>query len=72
MKSPLSFFRRAREDSDAARSERQSERERRLTQGLRALSGLLLKLADNLEAQRLARGGYDAQGKFLERSPDKK
>jgi hypothetical protein len=70
MRFPLSIFR--REESDAARRERQSEREKRLTQGLRALSGLLSKLADNLEAQRLARSGYESQERYLERHPDKK
>lgn len=69
MRFPL-FFR--REQSDAARRERQAQLERRLTEGLRLLSGMLQKLADNLEAQRLHRSGYEAQERFLERSKDKK
>jgi hypothetical protein len=69
MKFPL-FFR--REQSDAAKRERQDQLERRLTQGLRTMSGLLQKLADNLEAQRLHRSGHEEQGRFLERARDKK
>jgi hypothetical protein len=69
MKFPL-FFR--REQSDAARRERQEQLERRLTQGLRAMSTLLQKLADNLEAQRLHRSGHEEQDRFLERHKDSK
>lgn len=69
MKFPL-FFR--REQSDAARRERQDQMERKVTAGLRTLSGLLTKLADNLEAQRLHRAGHEEQGRFLERHKDPK
>ena len=69
MRFPL-FFR--REKSDAARRERQEQLEKRLTDAMRAMSGLLSKLADNLEAQRLHRQGYEEQERFLERSKDHK
>jgi hypothetical protein len=69
MRFPL-FFR--REKSEAARRERQQELERRLTQGLRTISTMLTRLADNLEAQRLHREGYEEQERFLERDQDKK
>ena len=69
MKFPL-FFR--REESSAAQRERQAALERRVTAGLRTLSGLLTRLADNLEAQRLARSGHEEQDRFLERSRDDK
>ena len=69
MRFPVLF---KREKSAAAKRERQAEVERAVTQGLRTLSGLLLKVANQLEAQRLARDGYEKQERFLERSPDKK
>lgn len=69
MRFPLFFN---RERSDAARRERQDQLERKLTDGLRLLSGVLQKLADNLEAQRLHRSGYEPQERFLERSKDQK
>lgn len=69
MKFPLFF---TKDRSDAAARERQDALERRLTQGLRTLSGLLLKMANTLEAQRLARSGYEKQERFLERTKNEK
>jgi hypothetical protein len=45
----------------------QDQAERILAEAFRTLGGLCARMADVLEAQRLARGGYGAQGKFLER-----
>ena len=56
-----------RENSSAARRERQEQLERLFTDGLRTVSTLLKKAADNLERQRLERSGYEAQDKFLKR-----
>lgn len=61
----LSLFQ--RENSTAAKRERQSERERVLTEGLRMLSRLAMQLADKLEKQRLAREGYEPQDQYLKR-----
>jgi hypothetical protein len=49
----------AKEDLDQA--------ERLLVQAFRSLGVLCGRLADRVEAQRLARSGYASQGKFLER-----
>ena len=65
----LKFFK--RENSTAARRERQEQLERLFTEGLRTVSTLLTKAADNLEKQRLERSGYETQGKFLKRHDDK-
>ena len=56
-----------RENSSAARRERQDQLERLLTEGLRTLSGMLKGAADNLERQRLERSGHEPQDKFLKR-----
>jgi hypothetical protein len=61
----LKLFR--KENSSAARRERQEQLERLLTDGLRTLSGMLKSAADNLEKQRLERSGYERQDKFLKR-----
>ena len=66
MKFPLLKFLR-KENSSAARRERQEQLERLLTEGLRTLSGMLKSAADNLERQRLERSGYESQDKFLKR-----
>jgi hypothetical protein len=63
----LSLFKRS-ENSTAAKRERQSERERMLTEGLRTLSKLAMELADRLEKQRLAREGYEPQDQYLKRT----
>jgi hypothetical protein len=64
---PLRFFN--KENSSVARRERQEQIERALAQGFRHLSDILKKAADLIEAQRLERGGYEKQEKFLERTP---
>lgn len=45
----------------------QDQAERLLAEAFRSLGTLCARLADVLESQRLSRGGYGAQGKFLER-----
>ena len=45
----------------------QDQAEKLLVESFRMLSGLCTKLADFIEAQRLARSGYERQGKYLER-----
>lgn len=66
MRLPLLF---RRENSDAARREREEAVEKVLTEGLRKLSQALTKLADVIEQRRLERGGYKPPGEFLERAP---
>lgn len=56
-----------RENTSAARRERQDQLERLFSQSLRTLSGLLKQAADQIEAKRLERSGYERQEKFLER-----
>lgn len=68
MRLPVLF---RRERSEAARRERQEELDRLLTEGLRTLSGLLARLADHVEQQRLARRGYAEQERFLAREEKK-
>ena len=60
-----------RENSDAAKRERQDRAERIVTEGLRTLADLMSALADRIEERRLARSGYEEQGKFLERTPSR-
>jgi hypothetical protein len=50
----------------------QDQAERLLAEAFRSLGSLCARMADVLEAQRLSRSGYGAQGKFLERlkAPD--
>jgi hypothetical protein len=45
----------------------QDQAERLLAEAFRSLGVLCARTAELLEAQRLARSGYGAQGKFLER-----
>ncbi len=45
----------------------QDQLERLLAEGFRALATVCARAAELLEAQRLARTGYGAQGRFLER-----
>lgn len=72
MRFPLLFRKdRPREKSPAAQRERQDALERRVTQGLRTISELLTRMANNLESQRLARSGYEKQERFLERDKSK-
>ena len=66
MRFPLLKYLR-RENSTAARRERQQQIERLFTEGLRTLSTLLKTAADRLEKQRLERSGYETQDKFLKR-----
>lgn len=68
MRLPLLF---RRENSSAARRERQAQLERALTEGLRKLSEVLKTTADLIEARRLEKRGYEQQDRFLERTDDK-
>ncbi|HXX29295.1 MAG TPA: hypothetical protein VEJ89_01090 [Myxococcaceae bacterium] len=45
----------------------QDRAERLLAETFRSLGALCARMADRVEAQRLARSGYGAQGTFLER-----
>ncbi len=64
MKLPLPF--RSQKTSHALRAT-EDRTERLLAEGLRLLSQFCAKMADYVEAERLARSGYRNQGKFLER-----
>ncbi len=64
MKLPLPF--RSQKTSHALRAT-EDRTERLLAEGLRLLGQFCAKMADYVEAQRLARAGYRNQGKFLER-----
>lgn len=50
-----------------AKNTAQDHAEKLLAESFRMLSDVCTKMADYVEAQRLARQGYEAQGKFLER-----
>ncbi|MFZ5440607.1 MAG: hypothetical protein ACOZQL_11400 [Myxococcota bacterium] len=63
---PLRFFR--KENSSAARREREEQIEKALAHGFRYLADILKRSADLIEARRLERGGYEKQEKFLERT----
>lgn len=63
---PLRIF--SKENSAAARREREEQIERALITGFRRLSSFLKRAADAIEAKRLERSGYDKQEKFLERT----
>ncbi|GMU61646.1 MAG: hypothetical protein AMXMBFR34_34090 [Myxococcaceae bacterium] len=65
MRLPLLF---RRENSSAARREREEQLEKALTQGMRKLADLLKQAADQLEARRLEKRGYEPQERFLERA----
>ncbi|MDX2010193.1 MAG: hypothetical protein SFW67_08390 [Myxococcaceae bacterium] len=56
-----------RENSSAARRERQAQVERAITDGLRRLSDVLKQAADLIEKQRLSRSGYETKQDFLQR-----
>jgi uncharacterized protein (DUF1778 family) len=56
-----------RENSSAAKRERQEQLERAVTDGLRRLSHVLKQAADLIEKQRLARSGYETKQDFLQR-----
>ena len=60
-----------RENSSAARREREDAIARAVTEGLRTLSTLLKSLADRVEKERLDRNGYHPQERFLKRHDDK-
>lgn len=65
MRLPLLF---RRENSSAARREREAQLEKAVTDGLRKLSDVLKQAADLIEARRLEKRGYPPQERFLERS----
>jgi hypothetical protein len=56
---------------DAVTRARESEAEKLLAEGFRALGTVCTRIADFLEQQRLAKEGYEGQGKFLERLDQK-
>ncbi len=59
-----------KENSAASRRERAEQVERAVIDGFRVLSDVLRRAADFIEQRRLARSGYEAQDRFLERVPD--
>jgi len=59
-----------RENSSAARREREDAIAKAVTEGLRTLSTLLKSLADRVEKERLDRSGYHPQERFLKRRDD--
>lgn len=61
-----------RENSSAARREREDQIAKAVTDGLRTLSTMLKALADRVEKQRLDRSGYHPQERFLKRTDDRK
>jgi hypothetical protein len=63
-----SLFRR---QVDAVTRARESDAEKLLAEAFRGLGQVCGKIADFLEAQRLAKDGYQGQGKFLERLDEK-
>jgi len=63
---PLRLFR--RENSSAARREREEQIEKALAKSFRFVADLFKKSADRIEAQRLERNGFKDQEKFLERT----
>jgi hypothetical protein len=65
---PLLF---RRENSGAARAERQARLERALTEGLRTVADVLKRTAEVIEKRRLSREGFEAQKTFLERTGNK-
>lgn len=69
MRLPLLF---RRENSSAARAERQARVERAVTDGLRKLATVLKETADLIEKQRLARRGYETKEGYLERTEPKR
>ncbi len=64
MKFPLLFRRLDAISTSAA----QDRAEKLLAESLRLLGQFCAKMADAVEAQRLARAGYSQQGEFLERT----
>ena len=64
MKFPQLF---RREKSPQGARQTQDRAEKLLAEGLRRLGQVLSRLADLVEAQRLARAGFERQGKYLER-----
>jgi len=64
MKFPLIFRRLDAITGNAA----QDRAEKLLAESLRLLGQFCAKMADAVEAQRLARAGYSQQGEFLERT----
>jgi hypothetical protein len=60
-----------RENSSAARREREDAIAKAVSEGLRTLSVLLKTLADKVEKERLDRNGYHPQERYLERSDRK-
>ncbi|MBL8922985.1 MAG: hypothetical protein JNJ54_29315 [Myxococcaceae bacterium] len=69
MRLPLLF---RRENSAAAKAERQARLERALTEGLRKLATALTDAANLIEKQRLSREGYQTKQDFLTRSDPKR
>jgi len=65
MRLPLLF---RRENSSAARREREEKLQRAVTEGLRKLADVLKHAADLIEQRRLERRGYPPQERFLERA----
>jgi hypothetical protein len=60
-----------RENSSAARREREDQIAKAVTDGLRTLSMMLKELADRVEKQRLDKKNYHPQERYLERTDRK-
>lgn len=58
-----------KENSSAARREREEQLQKALAEGLRTVGHLFARAADFIEKQRLERQGYEKQERFLERTP---
>lgn len=69
MRLPLLF---RRENSAAAKAERQARLERAVTEGLRTLASVLQEAANLIEKQRLSRQGYETKRDYLERKDPKR
>jgi hypothetical protein len=62
------LFRRDPQELDAA----QDRAERLLAESLRLLGVAFTKMAEMVESQRLTRSGYSEQGRFLERTEERR
>lgn len=68
MKLPSIF---GRKDASIQKQQAQDQAERLLVESFRTLSAVCLRFADFIETQRLARQGYEEQGRYLERLDQK-
>ena len=57
-----------RENSSAARREREDRMQKALSEGLRTMATMLSRAAQFVEERRLERAGFEKQERFLERT----